>query len=235
MRARRGDSLRGFPAGDIRMTCNHRFRRTARAAVLTTAWGIAATLGTPTTAQADDEGGYFIEARAGASLVDEGFLDETALALQLAGGFRWQTCGIEAGYLHNDTVGTTLDLRPVDGPFSKTELDIDGFFVGLNARTNVADRWALHARGGVLAWNVDVFGRFCGTAGCEQATRGIDGTDFYAGFGATYRVDERWSIGAAFDFFRVGILESVVPPEGFTSSDIDLDVKSLSLTTQYSF
>ena len=40
---------------------------------------------------------------------------------------------------------------------------------------------------GLLAWNVDVFGRFCGAQGCEEATRGIDGTAGSAGHGSAWR------------------------------------------------
>lgn len=177
---------------------------------------------------------WFVDARVGEAAIDEGPFDGDAVAVQLVGGYRWESIGVEVGYLAGDTIEARHDFRSSDGPLATYGLDLDGVLVGLNGRLPVGDRWAVTGRGGAFVWNADATATHC-AASCQRADISSDGTDFYAGLGLTFAINDRFDVGVAGDFFRVALNEDRAPGDPSFDADVDADVVLFSLTAAYRF
>ena len=165
----------------------------------------------------DDTTGFFIDGRVGSASVDEDQFDDDTTALQINGGYRWGGWGIEAGYVNFD------DYDDDFGDF-EVQAGLDGFTIGLNGRTNLADGpWYLSGRLGAFMWDADadIVADVNGTPALINA--GTDGTDLYAGAGFGYDFNEQFSLGLAYDYFGAG------------EDDIELDTSVISVTGEVRF
>lgn len=167
--------------------------------------------------QAQDATGFFLDGRIGSASIDEDQFDDDTTSFQINGGYRWGGWGIEAGYVNfDDFDGEVEDIEVQAG--------VDGFTLGLNGRTNLADGpWYLSGRLGAFFWDAEADTVLSIDGTPTRISADTDGTDFYAGVGFGYDFSEQFSLGLAYDYFG---------PEG---DDLTLDTNVISLTGEVRF
>ena len=138
--------------------------------------------------------GLFISGNVGQSDLKNGNFDkDTAFAIN--GGYRWGAFGLEAGY--ND-FGSFENKYVLDNATNRDKLDLTGWNLGVNGKVNFAENWYVSGRAGVFRWDADV--DFASAAGRLRTDE--KGTDWYAGVGVGYDVNQNFGIGLAFDRFK---------------------------------
>ena len=181
----------------------------------------AALLAGPTVAFAAGEG-WFVGARAGHGSVDEDQLDDSDTTLAFSGGYRWNWLGIELGYVdfggyHEQFPGFLEDDTPIT---ATTLAELQGWTVGVNARAQLSDRWSLTGRAGAFAWDTNAF---TDVPTLPRANFDEDGTDWYAGVGVAYSINDRFDLGLAYDHYRAN------------GDVLDLSPDVFSVTTEFRF
>ncbi|MDC8011957.1 porin family protein [Tahibacter soli] len=159
--------------------------------VLALALGLAGVTALPA-AMAD---GLFISGNVGQSDLKKGDYDkDTAFAIN--GGYRWGAFGLEAGY--ND-FGSLEDKYSTISGAVRDKIDLTGWNLGVNGKVNFAENWYVSGRAGVFRWDADTdFGLAAG----PRTRRDEKGTDWYAGVGVGYDVNQNFGVGLAFDRFK---------------------------------
>jgi OOP family OmpA-OmpF porin len=118
---------------------------------------------------------------------------------RVAGGYRWDAFGIEAGYTD---LGSTSELSTTaSGVLRIQELALSGWTLGLQGRFRLADRWHLLTRGGLFRWNSDIDLRLDAT----QARFDDSGTGWYAGLGISVDLSPRFSLNLDADRYDADV------------------------------
>jgi OmpA-OmpF porin, OOP family len=169
------------------------------------------------TVLAQDATGFFLDGRVGSASIDEDQFDDDTTALQFNAGYRWGGWGVEAGYVtFDDFDGEVEDIEIQAG--------VDGFTLGLNGRTNLADGpWYLSGRLGAFFWDAEADAVVDAHGTPTRVNADTDGTDLYAGVGFGYDFNEQFSLGLAYDYF------------GPEDDDLTLDTNVLSVTGEVRF
>lgn len=112
-------------------------------------------------------------------------------------GYRTQFIGFEAGYTN---LGSLTASEP--GVY-RDKLSGDGWTAGINGHFNLNPQWYLSARAGLFLWKLHATATdyFNGTSQTYKGS--TQSTDGYAGVGVGYDVNRNWSVGAAFDYYRI--------------------------------
>ena len=144
---------------------------------------------------------WFVGARAGSGSVDENALDDSDTTLAINGGYRWSWLGVELGYVdfggwHESFPGFLEDDTPIT---ATTLAELQGWTFGLNARAQLSPKWSLSGRAGLFAWDTNAF---TDVPTFPRADFDEDGTDWYAGVGVAYSINDRFDLGVAYDHFR---------------------------------
>ena len=186
----------------------------------------ALSLAFATNAAADTE--FFVQARAGIANLDHFRLDDDEHAGQLLAGARWGHFGVEAGYLETQRFEDTFVSRTLSNFSIAYANDIDGIFLGLNARCPLGDGpWYVAGRAGAVHWSMDY--DFVPSRGPVNLTHAdVEDTDLYAGAGIGRDFGEHVSLGVALDYFRLdGEDDEVVY--------VDASLRAWSLALEYRF
>lgn len=167
-----------------------------------------AILAAPSLAVAAEERWYV---GAGALESDLGFevLDESATGWKVFGGYRFtRSIAAEAGYLDTGDAEATIEGTDVT-------LNASGTHVSVVASWPIGERFALHARAGIINWEAEL----TLDDGETSETSDASGQDLYWGAGATFNFAERFGVR----------LEYEVPEIE------DVDVSSISLSVLWRF
>ncbi|HVF34126.1 MAG TPA: outer membrane beta-barrel protein [Candidatus Saccharimonadia bacterium] len=176
----------------------------------------ASALVAATAAQAQDTG-FFIEGRVGSASIDEDQFDDDTTAVAFNAGYRWGGWGIEAGYVTFDDFDGEVDDIEI-------QAGVDGFTIGLNGRTNLADGpWYLSSRLGAFLWDAEADDVIRINNTPTRIDADTDGTDLYAGIGVGYDFSDQFSLGVAYDYF------------GVEDDDVTLDTNVISVTGEIRF
>ncbi|NKZ38305.1 porin family protein [Oleiagrimonas citrea] len=175
--------------------------------------GICATA----TAQAQNPNGWFVNAGVGTPHYDaklNGFKvdgSNSSTSFQMNAGWRWQTIGVEAGYvdlgnLHNSLDSNDFAKYPYGTPYSSVnyKLSTDGWTLGLNGHFNPTDKWYVSARGGLFMWKARSNETVVPTGStAERYSSTNRSTDWYAGVGTGMDVNRHVSLGVNFDYYKM--------------------------------
>lgn len=153
-------------------------------------------------AQAKDLTGWFVNGGVGtahyhASVNEYDAGSESDTAFKVNGGYRWQFIGVEAGYVDLGSV----DSRDSYGDYSK--LSGDGWTLGLNGHFNLTPNWYLSARGGAFMWKLHARQSYVDAGVTTTYRAHLQSTDWYAGVGTGYDFNRNWSLGVAFDYYKI--------------------------------
>lgn len=171
-------------------------------------------------------GDFFVQARAGVASVDHFRLDDDEPAGQLLVGTRWGRFGAEAGYLRTQRFTDHFVSQRLANFTIDYADEIDGFFLGLNARCALGDGpWHATGRIGAMRWSMD----YAAVPNRGPASRATVGdTDLYVGAGLGRDFGEHVSVGAALDYFRLdGEDDEVVY--------VDASLRAWSMSFEYRF
>lgn len=160
----------------------------------------------------------------------------------LAAGYRWKVApawgvGIEGGYtdlgnlvvknvFHSDDVNQRQDTNA-----------LRGWLVGGNARVNVNEAWYIGARGGYFRAsdnNAHYYNSVGQDLGLERGGRDGRGS-WYAGLGTGWNVNNNFSVGVHYDYFRAKAGELRDPDTGITFNGPKRSTALLGLTAEYAF
>ena len=156
---------------------------------------LAATCSAP--AMAREFNGWAYNGSTGWAFVDEPGLSDTQIASSTNLGYRWGTFGIEGGYTFFNDFEDKVD---VGSTRIKTDLDVNGWTLGVNAHADLSDRWSVQARGGAFFWDGDAHI----DVGSTRVAVADDGTDWYAGVSLDYDFSRRASMGIAYTYYSLG-------------------------------
>jgi OmpA-OmpF porin, OOP family len=180
--------------------------------------------------------GFFVSAAAGDARAAEPQVDDRTHAAQVGIGYRWGTLGVEVA---NVRVAGLEQHRLLPTQRYLLDLDVNGWTLGLHARRSLTPRSYVSWRAGVLRWQLDTDARLCGlpesaTAGeCIRNGGSESGTDFHAGAGIGYDLTDRFSLGLAYDFYRIGLADRR-PLDG-ERFEVDSDIGSVTLSAELRF
>lgn len=134
-------------------------------------------------------------------------------------GYRDQgILGFEAGYTNLGSVTAKDDFG------DRAKLKADGWTAGLNGHFDLTDQWYLSARGGLFLWKLKSNVTYTDVTGGRTTLRDSkQALDWYAGVGAGYNIDRHWSVGAAFDYYKVN------------THSYDIGTRVFSVTGEYRF
>ena len=159
---------------------------------------IVASLLASTPVMAAEHEGWVLDTLLGFGSVDERGIDDSDYAANVNLGYRWGMFGVEGGYVSfgsfNDTVRNPAPVGDI-----RTDLDIDGWKLGVNFNKNLSDHWSVLAHGGAFLWDADA----------HLAQNGVrvgfdnDGTDWYAGVGVDYNFTKNTSLGLGYDYYKL--------------------------------
>jgi opacity protein-like surface antigen len=159
---------------------------------------IVATLLASTPALAAEHEGWFVNGMLGSASVDEDSINDDQYSADINLGYRWGLFGVEGGYVgfgsFDDTVSFPAPVGDID-----TDLDLDGFKLGINLNANLNDHWSVMAHGGAFFWNADAHIARNGL----RVSADADATDWYAGVGIDYNFNPNFSLGLGYDFYEL--------------------------------
>ncbi|HET8765049.1 MAG TPA: porin family protein [Rhodanobacter sp.] len=157
-----------------------------------------------TAAQADQTNGWFVNGNVGTAHYKAtvsgvpGSGTDSNTAFMLNAGYRDQgILGFEAGYTNLGSVTAKDDSG------DRAKIKADGWTLGLNGHFNLTDQWYLSARGGLFLWKLKADATI--GSGSNRATyrASKQALDWYAGVGTGYDINRHWSVGAAFDYYKI--------------------------------
>jgi OmpA-OmpF porin, OOP family len=182
------------------------------------------------------QSGFFVAAAAGDARAAEPQVDDRTHSAQLSAGYRWGSVGVELG---NVRVAGLEQNRLLPTQRYLLDLDVSGWTFGLHARRSLSPRSYVSWRAGVLRWQLDTDARLCGLPDSATASDCIrnggseSGTDFHAGAGIGYDLTRRFSLGLAYDFYRIGLADRQ-PLDG-ERFEVDSDIGSVTLSAELRF
>jgi len=200
---------------------------------------IALALGTASSAAMADDGNFFVNANAGASHynVDNPFagvqgnsFSKTGKAGALRVGYRWNSVvdyGVEAGY---GFLGNVTSRVPVVGVITRAQDQTRGWLLGGNLNYNINEHWYVGARAGWFRARSLYEVRFTPDTANESLRSVVTRTGEYFGLGGGYNFNKNFSLGLAYDSYRVP--ENYNPVSGDTKS---ARIGMYSLQAEYRF
>jgi opacity protein-like surface antigen len=155
--------------------------------------------------------GWVLDGMLGMGSVAENNVDDSAFAGEINFGYRWGVVGVEAGYAgfdkFKDSVGNV-----------KTDLDVDGWKLGVNFNADLSDHWSVIGRVGAFMWDADLHA----AVGGARVGFSDDNTDWYAGAGIDYNFNPAMSLGLGYTYYKLG-------------GDADSHINSLGVRGEYRF
>jgi opacity protein-like surface antigen len=151
---------------------------------------------------ADDLTGWFVNAGAGranyhATVAQYDLGSEHGSAGIVNFGYRTQFIGFEAGYTNLGSVtGTVPDMV-------RGKLSGDGWTAGINGHFNLGSPWYISARAGFFMWKLHATLTDYTVDPSETYKASRQSLDGYAGVGFGYDFTRSWSVGVAFDYYRI--------------------------------
>jgi len=149
---------------------------------------------------ADETGGFFINGNLGQSSYNSGTVtSNTTFGSTIRGGYSWYSeewdFGVEAGYVNLGTVRSPL--YTVGIPAITESAKADGPLLGINLKYKFANQWFVSGRLGYLQTTVDT-----------SVSGGFGSYDFhggggYGGVGVGYDFTKHFSLGLAYDTYRI--------------------------------
>lgn len=153
---------------------------------------------------ADQTNGWFVNGNVGtahykATVDGLGTGTENNTAFMVNGGYRSQgILGFEAGYTNLGSVSETIGG-------DRAKLRADGWTLGLNGHFNFTDHWYLSARGGLFLWKLKLNATYTDVNDGRTTLRADkQSIDWYAGIGTGWDINRHWSVGANFDYYKIG-------------------------------
>jgi opacity protein-like surface antigen len=173
-------------------------KRHLTAAICTALFAVA------TPALAAEHEGFVVDSMLGYGHVDGNGIADSDYAWDVNLGYRWGMFGVEGGYVN---FGSFNDRISDPGGEIRTDLDLDGWKLGLNVNANLSDQWSVMAHGGAFFWSAD--------AHLDQAGHRVgysdDKTDWYLGAGIDYNFNPAFSLGLGYDYYKLsGVLDTHV-------------------------
>lgn len=144
-----------------------------------------------TLASTENHGFYFGSAvgRAEAQDVEQlGLFDDTETGYRLYGGYEFtRLLSIELGYVNLGEFSGTIPS--IEGPI-ETEIDLDGFSIGLRPQFALNENWYAQAQAGLFVWESDA----SIDAPIGFIRESADGEDAYYGLGIGRNLGPNWQI-----------------------------------------
>jgi hypothetical protein len=176
---------------------------------------VALALGTASSVALADGGNFFVNANAGASHynvenpysgIEGNSFSKTGKAGALRVGYRWNSVvdyGVEAGY---GFLGNAV-AREAPGPgysIERQQVQTRGWLLGGNLNYNITDQWYVGARAGWFRGRSLYEYRFVSYLGGVTSSRdAVTRTGEYFGVGGGYNFNKNFSLGLAYDTYRV--------------------------------
>jgi hypothetical protein len=182
---------------------------------------VALALGTGSSVAFADGGNFFVNANAGASHynVDNPYsgiasnsFSKTGKAGALRVGYRWNSVvdyGVEVGYgfLGNATARDTYafagNTQRVFYGTERLQQQTRGWLLGGNLNYNINEHWYVGARAGWFRARSLYEYRFYSELGNESYRNPVTRTGEYFGIGGGYNFNKHFSLGLAYDTYRV--------------------------------
>jgi OOP family OmpA-OmpF porin/outer membrane immunogenic protein len=151
--------------------------------------------------QAVGSGNWFIGANVGQAHVAQGPYNDHPTTYALTGGYRWKVgpdvgLGVDIGYndLGNFRLKNTFNSDEVNLTDRRNALR--GWTAGVNGRINVWQGLYVSGRAGVYGWKGH------GYNNQDVNRHSLDKVDYYAGAGVGYDINDRFSLGLAYDYYH---------------------------------
>lgn len=144
--------------------------------------------------------------------------DDTAYGINL--GYRWQSLGVEVGYINlgkftnnlkpsAPSTSSTTTTVPITAPFSVVSPDskVHAYTVGVNGHFNLNDNWYISGRAGAFRFQTDSSEHKIFTADGDpknplKVKASENGWGPYVGIGFGYDFTRNFGIGINYDYFR---------------------------------
>jgi hypothetical protein len=168
---------------------------------------------------------FFVQARGGVAEMDDFRIEDEEGIGQLLVGARWGGFGVEIGYLATGTFSDHFVSQRIAGFELDYADEVDGWFVGLNGRCALAEGpWHVSGRVGALQWDIDR--DIVANRGPALPLSEFDAEDtgLYVAAGVDRDIGERFSVGAALEYFRLDSND-----EAYS----DASMRALVLTLEY--
>jgi hypothetical protein len=172
----------------------------------------ALALGAASSAAMADDGNFFVNANAGASSYDtsnpfagvEGnSFSKTGKAGALRVGYRWNSVvdyGVEVGY---GFLGNTTARLGNDTASARLQDQTRGWLLGANLNYNITEHWYVGGRGGWFRARSLYEARFLPDPLNASGRAAVTRTGEYLGLGGGYNFNKNFSLGLAYDTYRV--------------------------------
>ena len=112
-------------------------------------------------------------------------------------GYRTQFIGFDVGY---------TDLGQYsgnDGVGDHGKISADGITFGISGHFNPTRQWYISTRVGGFQWHVKAKASFDDGAQVEQLSGTENSLGYYLGAGTGYDINRHWSVGVAYDYYKI--------------------------------
>lgn len=172
----------------------------------------ALALGTVSSVAMADDGNFFVNANAGASSyntsnpfsgMEGNSFSKTGKAGALRVGYRWNSVvdyGVEVGY---GFLGNTTARLAGDRASARLQDQTRGWLLGGNLNYNINEHWYVDGRAGWFRARSLYEARFLPDPLSASGRAAVTRTGEYFGIGGGYNFNKNFSLGLAYDTYRV--------------------------------
>lgn len=154
-------------------------------------------LGLPAVSQAESQ--WYVGGSVGQSDVDEFGIDDEDTGFKVFGGYKFnEYFGLELGF---------VDLGELES--GTNELDVDGVSFGAVGTLPLSEKFSVHGKAGVFAWDADTRGAI-GTRFSDDSD-----TDPFYGVGLGYQFDKNWSVIGEWERYEIDDFDADLLSVGF--------------------
>lgn len=155
-----------------------------------------------TAASAKDLTGWYVGGNVGSAHSDADALgydlgSTNTTAGSLTFGYRTQFIGFDLGY-------TNLGSYSARDAFGdRAKLSADGITFGISGHFNPTRDWYISTRIGGFQWHVKARATVYEDGDVYNYSDSRDGLGYYMGVGTGYDISPDWSVGVAYDYYRI--------------------------------
>lgn len=138
------------------------------------------------------EGNWYVGASAGQSDIDERGIDDDDTSFKVFGGYNFNRYfALEGAFVDFGE----LEDRGVGG--IKNELDVDGFSFGAVGTYPISEKFSVHGKAGIYAWDLDANGAIAARFDDD------DDTDPFYGVGVSYHFTKNYSVVGEWERYEI--------------------------------
>lgn len=162
------------------------------------------------------------------ALAAEGFtsatsIDDGSLGFQVFAGYEInQYFAIEGGWTDLGKAESDSDISAPSVGTAQTEMEVDGFKLGLQAGTEVTKNFSVFANLGMFFWDAEYDSSAQIGGEIVRMSTDDDGTDLYFGLGAEYAINEALGVRGEWNRYTL-------------NGDTDTDIDQFSINAIYRF